>query len=117
MEYADAKELLPKFWHLVGTKSKTFEQEITDIFIGYDNGILTQVMYNRVNRVENFPYLDSDKGTYNICVCFQNGKLMDIKKLVQRDNLVDLIPLTEPLNYMSEQINEFEKDKDDNLHP
>lgn len=104
MEYEDAKELLPKFWHLMGTVSKRFGQEITDIFIGYEDAILTQQMHWWCKRVENFQYLPSDKGKYTICVELQHGNLFSIKNIVEQDNLVDLIPLVQSLHYMRELI-------------
>src|SRR4029077_1157468 len=112
MDYIDAKILLPKFNKLIGQFSRTHQQKITDVFIGFEDAILTGQMYRVAKRIEHFQSLASDEGNYTVCVALQDGKLFSVKNIVDRDHHLGLIPFVESLSYMREKKYNPEKGED-----
>lgn len=113
MELGKANELLPVFLPLAGKMSISYGQKIKDVFVGYEDRELTREMYGFSKRVEAFATLPSDKGKYTICVAFEDNSIVSIKMLVLKDNISDLIPIVEPLDYMTYRLrgkkpNEYE---------
>jgi len=87
---------------LVGHKSKSFNDcEVLDVFVGFEDFILTIHMYPFTKRVENFLILESDKGRFAICTYLSNKQIVSAKKLVELDSIEYLSQAAEPLSYMS----------------
>lgn len=102
MKYTEAKKLLPKFQTLLlETVSNIYEQKIVAIFVGFEDFELTMAMYPMGRDVDNFPKQSHDEDHYTICACLENRQIVSVKRLVELDNHLGLIPDVEPLDYMS----------------
>jgi hypothetical protein len=100
----NAKELLSKFNGLIGYHSNSFNKTIIDVFIDFRDGQTTWVMKTGIsgNTVESFDPQPNDYGCHTLCVDFGDKTFVGVRNVVEMDNLTDLIPIAEQLDYMQQ---------------
>jgi hypothetical protein len=101
MELQKAKEILSYFSTLLtGYYSRSIQQKIKEIFVGFQDYQLTVAMYPMGYNINNFRILPTDKGKFTLCVAFHNGEMTSVKKLAEEDGIVSLSARLEELDYM-----------------
>lgn len=100
MEYRTAVELLPKFSAMVNTHSQAYNEDIVRVFVGSEDGILTDKVYESIKWGRQFPGHELDRGRYTLCAAFASDRIASVKMIVSKDGLRDLQDEAEPLTYM-----------------